>query len=200
VLVVDDEHVVRQGLVTLVGWQRDMRVVAEAADGEEAIAAYRRCRPDVTLMDLRMPRVGGVAAIAQLRREFPKARFLALTTYAAGYEVARALSAGAQGHLHKGAASSALFAAIRALYAGGRDLPGAVGAPVAYGEVSDAHAAILRMVAQGLRYHEIAERLGIAVGTVKARMTILRKKLGASARTEAVLIAHERGLLRTDRT
>jgi DNA-binding NarL/FixJ family response regulator len=160
VLCVDDHPIVRQGIATLLSVEADMAFVAEAADGSEAIQQFRACRPDVTLMDLQMPRMSGLDAIAAIRAEFPDARIIVLTTYAGDAQAQRALQAGARGYLLKNALHKELLDAIRAVHAGRKVLPSEVSFEVA-GQVTDdtltpAEISLLRFIAQDNAYQQIA--------------------------------------------
>jgi DNA-binding NarL/FixJ family response regulator len=200
VLVAEDQAIVRDGLAALVGYQADMEVVGRAADGAEAVRLYRELRPDVTLMDLRMPRLGGVEAIEAIRATDPDARMLVLTTYDGDEDVYRSLQAGARGYLLKDAATDELVGAIRAVARGERHIPAVVAQrladrAMAGPPLSEREVEVLRLVAAGLANKEIAARLFIAEGTVKTHLSSIHEKLGVRDRTEAVMVAVRRGIL-----
>ncbi len=202
VMVVEDHLMVRQGIVALLRMQRDLEVVAEAGDGESALAIFRAHRPDVTLVDLRLPRRGGVALIRTLRQEAPRSRFLVLTTYDGEDEISQALQAGASGYLLKGASRIELTEAIRALHAGRRYVPPELAEralPRPAGEsLTEREIEVLRRIARGLDNREIGADLGISERTVKGHVTNLFAKLGVTDRTKALVVAIRRGLVRVD--
>jgi two-component system NarL family response regulator len=202
VMVVEDHVVVRQGIAALLQMQKDFEVVAEAGDGDSAIEAFRQHRPDVTLMDLRIPRKDGVEVIRLLRREFPASRFLVLTTYDSEDDVSRALQAGASGYLLKGVSRATLTDAIRLLHAGRRYIPPEIAdrvLPRPPGVVLTAREVqVLRRIAEGLSNKEIGEQLGISESTVKTHVNHLLGKLGAADRTKALVLALKRGLVQID--
>ena len=200
ILVAEDQAIVREGLRALVGYQPDMDVVGCAADGDEAARLYRGLRPDVTLMDLRMPKRGGLEAIADIREADPDARILVLTTFDGDEDIYRALRAGARGYLLKDAATEDLVGAIRAVARGERHVPAAVAQRLADRAMSgpplsDREVDVLRLVAAGMTNKEIGSALFIAEGTVKTHVNSVHEKLGARDRTEAVMIAMRRGIL-----
>jgi two-component system NarL family response regulator len=200
VLVAEDQAIVRDGLAALVGYQSDMEVVGCAADGEEAVRLYREVRPDVTLMDLRMPRQGGVEAIEVIRGADPEARVLVLTTYDGDEDVYRALQAGARGYLLKDATTEEFVGAIRAVARGERHVPAEVARrladrAMAGPPLSEREVEVLRLVAAGMTNKEIASALFIAEGTVKTHLNSIHGKLGVRDRTEAVMVAVRRGIL-----
>jgi two-component system, NarL family, response regulator len=199
VLVVDDHPLVRQGVVAVVAAESDMAVVGEAGDGQQAVALFRKVRPDVALIDLGLPLLDGVGAMEAIRSEFPGSRFIALTVYQGDEDIHRALHAGAQAYLLKNAPSSQLVAAIRAVHAGLRKIP-----PEVASRVSDRgpgpgltarEIEVLRLVAKGRTNLEIAEELQITRGTAKWFVSSILSKLGVDDRTEAVTMALERGIL-----
>jgi two-component system, NarL family, response regulator len=199
VMVVEDHAIVREGIVSLLEANDDFQVIAEAGDGEAALAAFRRQPPDVTLIDLRMPRLDGVEVIRVLRREFPGSRFLVLTTYDSESDVTRALQAGASGYLLKGANRTTLRDAIRLVHAGRRFIPPEIADRVLPGaaasELTEREVEVLRRIAEGLGNREIAEQLGISESTVKTHVNHLLEKLGATDRTKALVLALKRGLV-----
>lgn len=199
ILVVDDHQLIRDGLVAVIGAEPDMRVVAEAGNGEEAVAMFRAHRPTVTLMDLRLPVMDGTAAIRVIRRESPHAPIIALTSYAGDEDIHRALEAGAQGYLLKDMLRNEVIRAIRTVHRGSRIIPPAVAAKLAEyiprQELSARELEVLRGMAGGLRNKEIAHDLGMAEGTVKTHVKNILEKLNASDRTHAVMLALQRGIL-----
>jgi two-component system, NarL family, response regulator len=202
VLVCDDHAMIREGIVALLQMQGEFEVVAEAGDGDGAIALYRQQRPDVALIDLRMPGKDGVAAIQTLRREFPSGRFLVLTTYDSEDNVARALQAGASGYLLKGASRATLTDALRRVAGGHRYIPADLADRVlprpADEALSEREVEVLKAIAEGMGNREIGERLGIAESTVKGHVNHLFGKLGVSDRTKALVVAVKRGLIQID--
>jgi DNA-binding NarL/FixJ family response regulator len=198
-LVADDHHLVRQGVVAVVSRETDMTVVGEAGDGRQAVDLFRVLRPDVTLMDLGLPVMDGVAAMKAIRAEFPRSRFIALTIYEGDEDIHRALQAGAQAYLLKSVLPSELVATIRAVHAGLRRLPAAVaerlsergpGPGLTAREVE-----VLSLMASGQSNLEIARTLHITRGTAKWFVSSILGKLGADDRTEAVTTALERGII-----
>jgi len=202
VLVVDDHAVVRAGLVAVLHLEADIRVVAQARTGEEAVQLYRDMRPDVVTMDLRMPGNGGCSAIASLRAEFPNAKVLVLTTLSGDEHVYRALEAGALGFLFKDDDDGELAAAIRTTHAGKRTIPADVAAILAgrigFEPLSAREVEVLRKVARGRSNKEIGEDLRISENTVKSYLKTIAVKLDAPDRTAAVMIAVKRGLFHID--
>jgi len=199
VLVVDDHPVVRAGLKAMIDSQPDMETVAEAKSGEEAIDLYRRHHPAVTLMDLRMPGLGGVEAIEQLHREFPDACILVLTTYDGDEDIYRALHAGARAYLLKDMPREALLETVRAVHAGAHRLPPEVAARLAermhQSELTSREIEVVERIASGLSNKQIAVTLGISEGTVKTHVNNILGKLGANDRTHAVTVALHRGFI-----
>jgi two-component system, NarL family, response regulator len=198
-LIVDDHTMVREGLAALLGMEEDMQVVGQADNGRDALERYRELRPDVTLMDLRMPQMDGVQAIETIRSEFPAARFIVLTTYDGDVDIYRGLRAGAQGYLLKDVPSQQMLLSIRAVHAGQICIPSEVAAKLA-GYVTTLQLTareieVLRLVAAGKSNQEIGTALFIAEGTVKAHIGSILNKLDASDRTQAVMVALKRGIL-----
>jgi len=193
-LVVDDHPIMREGIAAVVTAEADIRVVAQAGDGREAIAAFEQHRPDVTLMDLQMPELGGVDAIAAIRARWPDARIVVLTTYKGDVQAARALKAGACGILLKEMIRKGVIEAVRAAHAG-RPAPGAEAAEAAALPLSAREVDVLREVARGGHNREIGVRLGISEDTVKAHMKSILARLDARDRTHAVTIALQRGII-----
>ncbi|MCL5746450.1 MAG: response regulator transcription factor [Acidobacteria bacterium] len=199
VLVTDDHPVVLFGLAAIISAQSDMVVVARAASGQEAVELFREHRPDITLMDLRLPGMSGVEAIRVLRREYPDSRFIVLTTYEGDENIHRAVQAGAQAYLLKGMPHAELVKAIRAVHRGLRYLPTPVresleGRP--HGPVlSDREMEILQLIVRGLSNKEIGRVLHITEGTVKWHVNIILSRLNVNDRTQAVVAAVRRGLV-----
>jgi DNA-binding NarL/FixJ family response regulator len=199
VLSVDDHPLLREGIAALVNGETDMKLVAEAANGQEGIEKFRLHRPDVTLMDLQMPALNGIEAIIGIRSEFPNARIIVLTTYAGDAQALRALKAGARGYVLKGHVRRELLDTIRAVHAGQKRIPPEVAAELADhatdDELSPREIDVLRLIATGNANKEIAGRLGIAEETVKSHITNILAKLGANDRTHAVTTALKRGII-----
>jgi DNA-binding NarL/FixJ family response regulator len=199
VLSVDDHPLLRQGIGALVSAQPDMVMVGQAATGEEGLREFREHRPDVTLLDLRLPDISGVEVLRAIRAEAPEARVVILTTFEGDVEIQRALEAGARGYLLKTMPPGELVEAIRQVHAGRKRIPPAVAAQLAE-HVSDEaltprEIEVLRHIAQGNRNKDIGERLFISEETVKVHVKHVMDKLGASDRTEAVAIAIRRGII-----
>jgi DNA-binding NarL/FixJ family response regulator len=199
VLCVDDHPLIRKGIASILANEPDIELVAEAADGREAIRAYRESFPDVTLMDLRMPELDGIAATKAIRAEFPDARIIALTMYDGDQDIYRALDAGVRGYLLKENVHANVLYAIRTVQSGKRLVPPEVAGRLAeyFPKVllTPRETEVLALVANGLGNREIAERLGTASGTIKVHVQNILDKLGASDRTQAVTIALQRGVL-----
>ena len=202
ILVVDDHHIVRQGLVALLSTVSDFEVVAEAGDGAEAVDLHRSLRPDVTIMDLRLPRMGGVDAIVAIRAEAPQARVIVLTTFDGDEDIYRALQAGAKGYLLKGMNAGELTDAIRTVYAGKTRIPSVVAERLAErvsgNELTTRELDVLRLIVQGHSNKEIGNQLHISEATVKTHINNLLSKLGVSDRTQAATTALQRGLVHLD--
>jgi DNA-binding NarL/FixJ family response regulator len=199
VLSVDDHPLLRQGIGALVSAQPDMVMVGQAATGEEGLREFRQHRPDVTLLDLRLPDISGVEVLRSIRAEAPEARVVILTTFEGDVEIQRALEAGARGYLLKTMPPGDLVEAIRQVHAGKKRIPPAVAAQLAE-HVSDEaltprEIEVLRHIAEGNRNKDIGERLFISEETVKVHVKHVMDKLGASDRTEAVAIAIRRGII-----
>ena len=199
VLSVDDHPLLREGIAALVNAESDMKLVAEASNGREAIEKFRLHRPDVTLMDLQMPAVNGIEAIIGIRSEFPNARIVVLTTYTGDVQVLRALKAGAQGYILKGHVRRELLDTIRAVHADKKRIPPEVAAELAEhtgeDDLSSREIEVLRLIATGNANKEIAAQLSIAEETVKSHVTNILGKLGANDRTHAVTIGLKRGII-----
>ena len=199
VFSVDDHPLLREGIATIINNQPDMIMVAQAATGREAIRQFREHRPDVTLMDLRLPDISGIDAMMAIRNEFPDARIVILTTFEGDVEIQRALAAGARGYILKNMPPQELAGAVRQVHAGKKRIPAEVAARLAE-HVSDEALTerekdVLKHVAGGNRNRDIAERLFISEDTVKVHVKHIMEKLGASDRTEAVTIAVRRGII-----
>lgn len=199
ILIADDHYVVRMGLAALVGTEPDLQVVAEAADGVQVVELYRKHNPDLVLMDLRMPRVDGVAATRQIRSQFSQARILILTTYDGDDDIHKALTAGASGYLLKNSTRDSLIPALRAVAAGQRWIPQEVATRLAarkmFEELTPREVDVLRQLAKGLANKEIAEVLNISEHTVKGYLKSILGKLHVADRTEAVTAALQRGII-----
>ena len=199
ILAVDDHPLLRDGIATLVNAEPDMKLVAEAANGHEAIAQFRLNRPDVTLMDLQMPDFNGVDAIERIRREYDDARIIVLTTYTGDVQVLRALKAGARAYILKGHVHRELLETIRAVHAGQKRIPPEIAADLAEHAADDALTAreidVLRLIAAGNANKNIADQLAIGEATVKTHVTNILSKLGANDRAHAVTIGLKRGII-----
>jgi two-component system NarL family response regulator len=202
VLVVDDHSLLRTGVANIINQELDLEVVAEAGDGRDGVEAFRAQRPDVTLMDLRMPEMEGVEAVRRIREIDPQARVIVLTTYDADEDIARALQAGAKAYILKDIAADALIACIRDVLAGKTYLAPTAAAKLAERvtqiQLTPRELAALRLLANGESNKEIAGSLGISERTVKSHLAHLFEKLGVTSRTEAVRVATRRGLVRFD--
>lgn len=202
VLVVDDHALLRTGVAKIINQEPDLRVVAEAGNGVEALEAYERHRPDVTLLDLRMPVMEGVEVVRQIRERDPRARVIILTTYDTDDEISRALKAGAKAYVLKDISAEDLIACIRDVLAGKTYLAPAAAARLAEGvthvRLTPRELATLRLMADGKSNKEIAGALGISERTVKTHLGHLFEKLGVTSRTEAIKVATRRGLVRLE--
>jgi DNA-binding NarL/FixJ family response regulator len=198
ILTVDDHQLVREGIAAVLEGQPDMVLIGQASNGREAIESFRLHRPDVTLMDLRMPDMSGIEAITAIRAEFPNARIIVLTTYAGDVQAAGALKAGACGYLLKNLVRKELLDTIRVVHAGKRRVPPEIATEIAEHVADDAlterEIEVLRRVAAGKSNKVIAAELDISEGTVKTHMKSILPKLDASDRTHAVMIALKRGI------
>jgi DNA-binding NarL/FixJ family response regulator len=199
ILAVDDHPLLREGVAAMIKSQPDMELVAEATTAKEGLERFRQHRPDVTLMDLRLPDMSGVDAMAAIRREFPDARIIVLTTFEGDVEIQRALEAGARGYLLKSMPPRELLDGIRQVHAGKKRIPPEILAHLAEHLSDEAltprEVEVLRQVADGNRNRDIAEHLFISEETVKVHVKHVMEKLGASDRTEAVAIAIRRGII-----
>ena len=200
VLVADDHALLRTGVANIINLEPDLRVVAEAANGREAVEAYERFRPDVTLLDLRMPVMEGVEAVRQIRERDPNARVIVLTTYDTDHDIARALKAGAKAYILKDIAADDLISCIHDVLAGKTYLAPAAAAKLAEGvtrvQLTPREMTTLRLMADGKTNKEIANELTISERTVKTHLGHLFEKLGVTNRTEAIKVATRRGLVR----
>ena len=199
IFTVDDHALLREGIAALVDAEPDMKLVAEASNGEEAIEKFRLHRPDVTLMDLQMPGMNGIEAITRIQAEFSGARIIVLTTYTGDVQVLRALKAGARGYILKGHVHRELLGAIRAVHAGQKQIPPEIAAELAEhatdDDLSPREVDVLRLVAAGTANKLIADQLSIGEATVKRHITNILSKLGANDRTHAVTIGLRRGII-----
>ena len=202
ILIVEDHHVVRQGLVALVNTVQDMLVVAEASDGKQAVELFRRHQPDVTIMDLRLPQLGGVDAIKAIRQGTPAARIIVLTTFDGDEDIYRALQAGARGYLLKGMSGEELMDAIRTVHAGKTRIPPAIAqrlaermaGPGLTGRELD----VLKLIVAGKSNKEIGKELTITEATVKTHINSILSKLAVTDRTQAATTALQRGIIHFD--
>ena len=201
-LIADDHPVVREGLAAMLNRRADMRVIAEATNGAEAVTLALQHRPDVVLMDLRMPHLNGVEALEQIRAEWPEARVIVITTYDGDDDIYRALRAGAKAYLLKDTPREEVLDTVRAVYAGQKRLPPEVAAKLAdrmtAPDLTERERDVLRQIVAGRSNKEIGAALNIAEGTVKAHVNSLLGKLGVSDRTQAVTEALRRGLVHLD--
>jgi two-component system NarL family response regulator len=199
VLVVEDHNVVRQGLVALLNVVEGLTVVGEAADGLEAIDQFRKHQPDITLMDLRLPRLSGVEAILRIRQEAPQARVIVLTTYDGDEDIYRALKAGARAYLLKGMTGEELVTTIRAVHAGKSHIPPAIAEKLAERmgteELTPREFDVLKEIVSGKSNKEIASELNVSEATVKTHINSLLGKLGVTDRTQAATAAIQRGIV-----
>jgi len=199
ILVAEDHRVARVGVSTIVNMQPDMTVVAEASNGHQAVELFRKHRPDVTLLDMRMPGMGGVEAATAIRAEFPHARMIALTTYGGDEDIRRALAAGVLAYLTKDVLHDELLKAIRAVNEGHTYLPAAVAASLAAQlprpDLSAREVQVLELIVQGLPNKQIAYTLNIAEHTVKNHVKNILSKLGVQDRTQAATAAIQRGII-----
>jgi two-component system, NarL family, response regulator len=199
VLVVDDHPIVRVGIVAIINARPDMTAVAQCGTGEDAIDLFEQHRPDITLMDLRLPKMSGVDAIRAIRLRHPKACFGVLTTYEGDEDIYQAIEAGARAYVIKGMPHEALIDALRRVHAGGRFLPPAVSRALASrtpdSDLSAREREVLSLLARGETNKEIAQHLGITEATVKCHVSVILMRLQVSDRTQAVVTALQRGLV-----
>ena len=199
ILTVDDHPLLRKGIAALVNAEPDLKLIAEASNGREAIEAFRSHRPDITLMDLQMPEMDGLETVEAIRREFPEARIIVLTTYSGDTQVLRALKGGARGYMLKGNVHRELLDAIRAVHAGQRRIPAELAMELADHATDDALTAreidVLRLIAAGNSNKDIAGHLSISEATVKSHVSGILGKLSANDRAHAVTIGLKRGII-----
>ena len=199
VLVVDDHPLVREGIIRQIELEEDMTFAGEASNGREAIQQFREHRPDVTLMDLQMPEMGGLDALIAIRNEFPEARILVLTTYKGDVQIMRALKNGARGYLLKNSLNDELMDAIRAVYAGRKAISAEASVEIAEHATDDpltpAELRVLGLIAEGNSNKEIAARLSVSEETVKGQVKNILSKLGAHDRPHAAMIGVARGMV-----
>ena len=199
ILAVDDHPLLREGIAALVNAECDMKLVAEASNGQEALERFRLHRPDVTLMDLQMPGLNGIESIIKIQSEFPNARIIVLTTYTGDVQVLRALKAGARAYILKGHVHRELLETIRAVHAGKKRIPPEVAAELAdhaaEDQLSPREIEVLRLIASGNANKLIADQLSISEETVKSHVTNILSKLRANDRTHAVTIGLRRGII-----
>lgn len=200
ILIVDDHPVVREGLAAMIDRRPDMTVIAQAENGREALTAFTNHLPDVTLIDLQMPEMGGVEVIRTLRIPHPNARFVVLTTFDGDEDIYRALEAGAMAYLLKDTPREELLDAIRTVYAGGKSIPSEVAAKLTERmfspELTERELDVLKLIVAGNSNKEIGEALFITEGTVKVHVQAILGKLGVSDRTQAVTTALKRGIVK----
>jgi len=199
VLTVDDHSLLRKGIATLVNAEPDMKLIAEASNGQEAVDSFRLHRPDVTLMDIQMPGFNGIEAISRIQSEFPGARIIVLTTYTGDAQVVKALRAGARAYILKGHVHRELLETIRAVHAGQKKIPPDIAAELAEHATDDnltqREIDVLRLIATGHSNKLIADQLLIGEATVKSHVTNILSKLGANDRAHAVTIGLKRGII-----
>lgn len=202
IMIVEDHHVVRQGFVALLRMVEDFQVVAEASNGEQAVGLFREHQPDVTLMDLRLPGMSGVDAIKTIRKEFPAARIIVLTTFDGDEDIYRALQAGARSYLLKGMEVDELTEAIRTVHRGRSSLPAAVAGRLAERlagpTLTGRETEVLKLIVAGNSNKEIGAALFISEATVKTHINNLLSKLGVTDRTQAATTALQRGIVHLD--
>ena len=202
ILIAEDHQVVRQGFIALLNMVDGLRVVGEASNGQQAIEFFRQHKPDITLMDLRMPGMGGVETITAIRREFPEARIIVLTTFDGDEDIFRAIQAGARGYMLKGMSVDELIDAIQTVHHGRSKIPAAVAERLAErlsgNALTERETDVLRNIVGGKSNKEIATALFISEATVKTHINNLLSKLGATDRTQAARIALQRGIVHLD--
>lgn len=199
ILMVDDHPLLRDGVAALIAVQNDMTIVAEASNGRDALEKFREYRPDITLMDLQMPEMGGEEAIRRIRKEFPNARIIVLTSFSGDAQVIRAMKAGASAYLLKNMLRPDLLDTMRKLHEGKRylagDVAGIIAAHMMDSTLSGREIDVLRLMARGCTNKEIGTHLGTTEETIKTHVSNLLSKLGARDRTQAVIIAARRGII-----
>lgn len=202
VMIIDDHQIVRQGLVALINTEPGLTVIAEGCDGQQAVELFRQQQPDVTLMDLRMPVLTGVEATKLIRKEFPQARIIVLTTFDGDEDIYRALQAGAQSYLLKGVSFEDLTEAIRTVHAGQRRIPAGVAERLAERmageELTAREVQVLELIVRGKSNKEIGTALSISEATVKSHINSLLSKMGVADRTQAATTALQRGIVHLD--
>lgn len=202
ILLADDHPLIRAGLAAFIATESDLQVVGEATNGEEALERYRELRPDVVLMDLRMPVMDGLTTTQAILAEFPDARIVVLTTYDGDEDIYRSLEAGAKGYLLKDMLRTEVLSVVRTVHRGSRGIPAPIAARLAEHmpriELTPRELEIFRMVAKGLSNPEIARAIGRTEGTVKVHLKNILAKLNADDRTEAVTTALKRGFIRLE--
>ncbi|HEY7546575.1 MAG TPA: response regulator transcription factor [Blastocatellia bacterium] len=202
ILIADDHFVVRMGLVAIINSQPDMTVVAEAGDGRETVELFSQHRPDIALIDIRMPEMNGIEATAEICRRDEKARVIVLTTYDGDEDIHRALKAGARAYLLKSTLREELLKAIRNVHAGRRHIPSEVAVRLAErapgSELTARETEVMGLIVKGLSNREIAIALSIAEGTVKMHINTILSKLGVEDRTQATTVALQRGIVHLD--
>ena len=199
ILTVDDHPLLRKGIAALVNPEPDMKLIAEASNGSEAIEMFRSHRPDVTIMDLQMPGMGGIEAIHRILSEFPNARIIVLTTYTGDVQVVRAIQGGARAYILKGHVHRELLETIRAVHAGQKRIPQEIAVQlvehVSDEALSPREIDVLRLIAAGNANKQIADRLSIGEASVKSHVANILSKLGANDRTHAVTLGLKRGII-----
>ncbi len=199
-LIAEDHAITREGIVTIFNRAPGIEVVAEAENGEQAVALYHQYQPDLALIDLRMPKLDGVSAIAQIRQGFPKANLIILTTYDTDEDIFRGLSAGARGYILKDTTAEELVNAVRTVHNGRKYIPPDVAIKLAErlnsSELTQRELEVLQLISQGKSNFDIGVQLSITEGTVKFHLNNIFSKLGVSDRTQAVIAALQRGLVR----
>jgi len=198
ILTVDDHPLLRKGIAALVNNEDDMKLVAEATSGEEAIEKFRACRPDVTLMDIQLPGLNGIETIGQIQNEFPNARIIVLTTYSGDVQVMRAIKAGARAYLLKRQVHRELLDTIRAVHAGQRRIPQEIAVELVdqpRDDLTPRETDVLRLIASGNANKEIADQLSIGESSVKSYVANILSKLDAKDRAHAVTIGLKRGII-----
>jgi DNA-binding NarL/FixJ family response regulator len=199
VFSVDDHPLLREGIAAIINNQPDMQIVAQAATGSEAIQLFREHHPDITLMDLRLPDMSGIDTLIAIRKDFPEARIIMLTTFEGDVDIRRSLEAGARGYMLKNMPPNELIEVIRQVHKGKKRIPAQVAAQLAeyFGDddLTDREVEVLRQIASGNRNRDIADHLFISEETVKVHIKHIMEKLGASDRTESVAIAVRRGII-----
>lgn len=202
ILIVDDHHIVRQGLAALLKTVPGFAVAAEASDGEQAVDLFRKHQPDVVLMDLRLPKLNGVAAIERIRAEFPAARVIVLTTFDGDEDIYRAMQAGARGYLLKGMDLNELTEAIRTVHAGKSRIPSRVAEKLAErmggSSLTARELEVLQLIVAGKSNRDIGTALFISEATVKTHVNSLLSKMGVEDRTQAATTALQRGIVHLD--